>query len=75
MVGISKKENSADDSTCSANSSPYCIGRSYWNAFHGLRDGKKTEDDKNHGDDAGDNLGKTLAEFQSNGKADFKETS
>lgn len=53
MIRIAKKEDSTDNSACSANSCPYGISSSNRNALHGLRDGKEAEDDKNNCDDAG----------------------
>jgi len=73
VIGIAKKENSADHRPCSADPCPYGICSSYRNALHRLRDGKETENNENDSDDARNDLCKSLAEFQGNGKADFKK--
>lgn len=73
MVGIAKKENSADHCSCSSNSRPYGVSSADGNALHGLGDGEEAKDDENHSDDAGNNSCETLAEFQGDGKADLKK--
>lgn len=74
MGRISKKNNSRDDGSCSADPCPDGIGRSDRDGLHGLRDREKTQHNENHRDNAGDDLCKSLAVFERDGEADFKKT-
>lgn len=73
MVGVAEKDDPADDGAGGADSGPYRIGCPYGDILHGLGDGKEAEDDKNDGDDTGDELGKALAILQRNGEANLKK--
>ena len=75
VIGISKKDDTADNSSCSANSRPNSIGSANRDCLHGLRNGKETQHDEDNSDDARDQSGKTLAELERDGKADFKKAS
>ena len=75
MVRVTKENNSSNDGSCSTNACPYSISGSYWNLFHRLRDGKETQDDKNHRNDTGNQFAKSLAVLQRNRKTDFEEPS
>ncbi len=74
VIGIAEKEDPAGNCTSSANPCPNGIGSSNRDCFHRLGNGEKTQYDENDCDDAGDDLGESLAEFQSNGEADLKKS-
>jgi len=74
MIRITKKENPAGDRPCSANSRPNGVSSADRDSFHGLGDGKKTQDNKDEGNDAGNYPGKTLRVFEGNGKTDLKKS-
>ena len=63
MVRVAKEKNAAKYCASCTNSSPDSVGGSDGNYFHGLRDGKKTQDDENDRDDAGDESGEALTIF------------
>ena len=74
MVRISEENNSCHDGSSSANASPDRISGSDWDGFHGLRNSKEAHHNKNNCDDTRNELAKSLAVFQGNGKADFKKS-
>ena len=74
MVRVSEENNSCHDGSGSADPGPDGICRSYGDGFHRLRNRKEAHHNENNGDDARNELAKSLAVFKGNGKADFKKS-
>ena len=74
MVGVAKKEDAADDGSSGADPCPDGIGRPDGDVLHGLGNREEAEDDKNDGDDAGDEFTKPLAVFQGDSKTYFEKS-
>lgn len=74
VVRIAKENDATDNCPSRTDSRPHCVGCSNGDRLHRLRDSKKAEDNKNHGNHAGNKPRKALAKFQSDGKANFKKT-
>lgn len=73
MIRVSEENNSCDNSSCSADPCPNSIGSPDGDGFHRLRDGEEAEHNKNHRDDAGNELGKTLTVLECDSKANLKK--
>ncbi len=71
--GVAKENNTREHGSCGADTGPYSVSRTDRDCFHGLRDGKKAENDEDDSDDAGNEFAKAAAVFKSDGKANLKK--
>ena len=74
MMRIAEKYDPCHDGAGSADPGPNGISSSNGDGLHGLRNREKAQNNKNNGDNARDKLAEPLAIFQSDGKADLKES-
>ena len=75
VVWVAEEYDPRDNGACGSDTCPHGVSSSDGNTFHRLRDGKETEYYEDNGDNARDNLWKSLAEFECNCKTDLKKSS
>lgn len=63
VIGVSKKQHAADDSSCGADPCPDSVGCADGDKLHRLGDGEEAKYDENDGDDTGNESSESLAKL------------
>ena len=72
---VAKENNTCEHGSGRTDTGPHRISSSDRDCFHGLRYGKKAENDEDDGNNAGKQFAEAAAVFKSDGEADLKKAS